>query len=258
MSQPSERSQVRPTGDAAAPRAACVLVAAGSSVRFGASAPGRVRKPMLEVAGRLLIEHTAAAFLAAQTIEEIVLVAHPGDLEQLERLAATSPALRKVVAVVAGGAERTESVQRGVFWCRFDVDVLCVHDAARPLVRPGLIDLCVQRAHAVGAALVARPVVDTLHRLAPEAGGTVQVDRTGLWAAQTPQCFRAREFRGLLQRAKEAGESATDDAALWQRYVGPPEFVEGDSANLKLTTPSDLECIEALLAWRERRGEVEV
>lgn len=233
-----------------------MLVAAGASVRFGAGAPVRVRKPLLEVAGRLLIEHTAAAFLAAETVEEIVLVAHPGDLEQLERLVATSPYLAKVVAVVPGGAERTDSVRRGVFWCRFDLDVLCVHDAARPLVRPELIDLCVRRAHAVGAALVARPVVDTLHRRDPEAGGLQQVDRAGLWAAQTPQCFRAREFRRLLERAHGEGLTATDDAALWQRYVGSPEFVEGDGANLKLTTPGDLECIEALLAWRERRGEV--
>ncbi len=238
------------------PQAGAILVAAGASVRFGGGEPTRVRKPLLEVAGRLLIEHTAEAFRAASSVAEIVVVAHPGDVEQLERLAATSPSMEKVVAVVAGGAQRTDSVRIGTRWCRFDLDVLCVHDAARPLVRPDLIDRCIERAHATGAALVARAVVDTLHRIAPKGQGLERVERTGLWAAQTPQCFRARPFRELLARAQADGFTPTDDAALWQRYIGMPEFVEGDAANLKLTTPGDLELIEALLSWRATRGKI--
>lgn len=233
------------------PSAACVVVAAGDSTRMG-SAPAR--KPFLELDGRPLVEHTCAALDAAVHVVEIILVAHPGDVEQLERWCAERPAFDKVRGVVRGGATRADSVRLGTRWCSFGLDVICVHDAARPLVRPGAIDAAIQRAALDGGALLALPVRDTIK--ASPGNGTVDrtVDRSTLLAAQTPQAFAAREFRDLLARAEAEDFRPTDDAALWERYVGPVSVVDGDPSNFKITTPEDLDLARAVLAARRAQS----
>ena len=166
-------------------------------------AAGGVRKPLLELAGRTLLEHTLAAFEASATVTSIVVVAHADDLAAIEALAAR--ASTKVVAVIRGGAERTDSVRGG---CRAEVAnepefrILCVHDGARPLVAPDGIDRTVRAAARDGAALLAVPVRDTLKRAADGERATETVERAGLWAAQTPQAFRREEFLELLERTR--------------------------------------------------------
>ena len=212
----------------------------------------QVRKPLLSLAGRPLLEHACAALDAARLVTEIIVVTHPEDVETIERWCSERSAFDKVRAVVTGGAERAESVARGVRWCSFVVDVIAVHDAARPLVRPEAVDEVIARAAETGAALLAVPVRDTLKQ-AGEGGTSVgrTLDRASLWAAQTPQCFAARAFREVLERAAAEGFAPTDDAALWERYKGPVAVVEGDPANMKITTPADLELAAAWLAREE-------
>jgi 2-C-methyl-D-erythritol 4-phosphate cytidylyltransferase len=229
------------------PTAAAVIVAAGSSTRMGA---GGARKPLMPLRGRPVLEHACSAFDAALTVSEIIVVAHPDDLPTIERWCAERAAFDKVKAVVAGGAERSDSVRRGARWCAFEVDVICVHDAARPLVQPARIDAVVRRAAETGAALLAHPVRDTLKRSADGVFAEATVDRAGLFAAETPQAFAARPFRELLARAEREAFSPTDDAALWERYTGPVALVEGELANLKLTTPEDLALADAILVAR--------
>jgi len=227
-----------------------VVVAAGSSTRMGAA----VRKPFLLLAGRPMLEHACAALEAASTVREIVVVAHPGDVERVQRWCAERAAFDKVRAVVEGGATRAESTRRGAFWCGFELDVIAVHDAARPLVRAGDVDRVVRSAGEHGAALLAVPVRDTLKRAragadGPEAEATV--DRAALWAAQTPQAFDARALRELLKRAEADAFEPTDDAALWERYRGPVALVEGNAENFKVTAEPDLRLAAAVLAARE-------
>jgi len=234
------------TGEERHPTAAAVIVAAGSSTRMGSGE----RKPLLLLRGRPVLEHACAAFDAAATVSEIIVVAHPDDLATIERWCAERPAFDKVRAVVAGGAERAESVRRGVRWCAFGPAVICVHDAARPLVQAARIDAVVRRAAEAGAALLAHPVRDTLKRSTDGAFAESTVERAGLFAAETPQAFAARPFRELLARAEREAFSPTDDAALWERYRGPVALVEGELANLKLTAPGDLFLAEAILGAR--------
>lgn len=229
------------------PTAAAVIVAAGSSTRMGAEG---AHKPLLPLRGRPVLEHACAAFDAAATVGEVIVVAHPDDLSTIERWCSERPAFAKVRAVVAGGSERADSVRRGVRWCGFQVDVICVHDAARPLVQPARIDAVVRRAAETGAALLAHPVRDTLKRSADGVFAQSTIDRDGLFAAETPQAFAARAFRELLARAERESFSPTDDAALWERYLGPVALVEGELANLKLTTPADLALADAILEAR--------
>ena len=245
--------------------AAAVLVAAGSSTRMG----GSERKPFLRLAGRTVLEHACAAFEAVEAVRELVLVARSEDLERIEALRASSPALAKVVAAVAGGAARTDSVRLGVEALAEHApraELVCVHDAARALVTPEVIAGAVELAAREGASVVAFPVPDTIKRAAvsddatrpgevPRAVETLA--RAELWAAQTPQTFRLAEFRRLLARAAEEGFTPTDDAALWERWVGPVAIAPGDAGHLKLTGPEDLVAAEALLARRGVRERSE-
>jgi 2-C-methyl-D-erythritol 4-phosphate cytidylyltransferase len=242
------------------PRAVAVVVAAGRSTRFAAAGGGGARKPLHELAGRTLLEHSCAALAAAPGTMGIVVVAHPEDVERLEAWRAEREGLRAVVAVVAGGAERLDSVRAGALEAPGEPDVLCVHDAARPLVRPEVVQRAIETAANQGAALVATPVTDTIHR-ADETGPDEEpasaetLDRSLLWAAQTPQAFRTAPFLELLEQAARDGLAATDDAALWEHYVGPVPIVASDPTNLKITTPDDLRTAEALLAARRPTSE---
>ncbi len=247
------------------PSAAAVIVAAGNSTRMAqAGIPGH--KPLLDLDGAPILEHVCRAFDGAERVREVLLVVHGHDLDRVRRLVAERSAFAKVRGVVEGGALRADSVRMGAAWCAFDLDVICVHDAARPLVEPAAIDLVVERAWQDGAALLALAVRDTLKRACeagePSAAGlfahdaerVARVDRTldraGLFAAQTPQAFRARDFRELLGRAEADGFRPTDDAALWERYRGAVTVVPGSQSNFKITTPEDLELAAALLALR--------
>jgi 2-C-methyl-D-erythritol 4-phosphate cytidylyltransferase len=212
------------------------------------------RKPFVELAGRTVLEHTCAAFHRAKRILELVLVAHPDDVETLQRMCADVPELSKVRVVVAGGEERADSVRIGVRWTSFAVDVIVVHDAARPLVEPACIDRAVEVAAAKGAALVAVPVTDTIKTSSDRTTVDGTLDRSLLWSAQTPQAFRAASLRELVARAAREGFRPTDDSALYERYVGPVPIVEGSADNLKLTRPEDIPIAEALLRARKNGG----
>jgi 2-C-methyl-D-erythritol 4-phosphate cytidylyltransferase len=169
------------------PAAAAVLLAAGRSTRMG----GTERKPFLELAGRTVLEHAAAAFDRCASVRAIVVVAQEEDLGRVRELARRSPALRKVVAVVAGGAERTDSVTRGVDAAPADCELVAIHDAARVLVRTETIERCLRAAHEGGAALVAVPSSDTVKESEDGRRSARTLDRSRLWLAQTPQAFRA-------------------------------------------------------------------
>ena len=238
--------------DRSAGHAAAVLVAAGSSTRMGA---GGERKPFLPLGGATVLELSCAAFAAVGSVAEMVVVGHPDDVERLRELARRSPAMERVRAVVAGGATRSDSVRAGVAAVSDGAAVIAVHDAARPLVRPAVIERAIATARVEGAAVVAVPVRDTIKRSTSGLCAEETLDRATLWAAQTPQAFRAPLLRELLARAASEGFSPTDDAALHERYKGPVPIVEGEETNLKLTTPTDLWIARALLEHRaeERR-----
>jgi 2-C-methyl-D-erythritol 4-phosphate cytidylyltransferase/2-C-methyl-D-erythritol 2,4-cyclodiphosphate synthase len=223
--------------------AAAVLVAAGRGARFGGDKLARLLR------GRPVLHWTLAAFESCPAIETITLVVGEEHREAAAALVAAAGCTR-VAAIVAGGAERQESVFRGL--CAAPPsDLIAVHDGARPLIAPGLIARCVEAAREHGAAAPALPVVDTLKRLDPEGRMGETVDRRSLVAIQTPQVFR----RELLLQAHEAARreafAGTDDASLVERLGHPIFPIPGDPGNLKITTPEDLDLAEAHLGVRD-------
>jgi len=226
-----------------------VLVAAGSSSRMGG---GLGRKPFLVLEGRTVLEHACDAFDRSPSVVEIVVVGCADDLGRIRELAATSPSMRKVGRIVAGGETRAESVGAGVGAADPALALIAVHDAARPLVQPGLVERVIAVAAVRGAALVAIPATDTIKTSSDGERSESTLDRSVLWSAQTPQVFRAELLRELLERAARDGYRPTDDAALHETYVGPVPIVPGDPTNLKLTRPEDLVLAAAVLRERAR------
>jgi 2-C-methyl-D-erythritol 4-phosphate cytidylyltransferase len=214
-----------------------VIAAAGSGERLGAGGP----KAFVELGGRPLLDWSLDAFREAALIKEIVVAVPPGE---------EGPVAERGVVAVAGGVHRSESVARAVELC--GEEIVVVHDAARPLVTPALINAVVDRLAAdeeAAGAIAAAPVTDTIK----EAGedGLVQrtLDRAGLWAVQTPQAFRAEALREALSDPDSLPE-ATDDAMLLERGGGRVLIHPAPAENIKVTTPTDLHVAELLL--RER------
>lgn len=226
------------------PPTVAVLVAAGSGARLGRAVP----KAFIEVAGAPLVIHAAGALVASPLVDGLVVVVSEG-AEARARDVLVAGGFDPE-AVVAGGAERHESVANGLAALGTDAAVVAVHDAARPLVSPGLVTRTIQALEEPWDAVApAVPVVDTLKLV--EAGGRVvrTVDRSGLWAVQTPQVF-PRDVLVEAHARDRAG--ATDDLALVERAGGRVRVVEGERYNVKVTYAEDLDLVAALLAWRGR------
>ncbi|OFX26925.1 MAG: hypothetical protein A2Z07_04685 [Armatimonadetes bacterium RBG_16_67_12] len=218
---------------------AAVIVAAGSGSRL----PGGVAKPFLPLGGRWILERAVAPFERCAAIGTIAVVVGAGSVEAVRaRLAG------KVAAVVPGGSTRRDSVAAGLDAVPDAVWVV-VHDGVRPFVSEDLVVAVLDAARRSGAATAGLPVSDTLKRV---EGGRIQatVDRAALWAVQTPQAFRAALLREAHRRIG-ADEPVTDDADLVQQLGAEVVVVAGDSANMKITTPQDLELARQRIAATE-------
>ena len=240
--------------DARLPACAAVIVAAGSGSRFGDTGP----KQFLEVAGKTILRHCLDTFLGLDELKRIVVVLAPERVEEFRSGLSAPEALR--VEAVAGGPTRQESVFEGLKALdQRTVKVVAIHDAARPLVSPGLIreTLRVANGENCGAAACA-PVQDTVKRAGiklenPEVETTVE--RKNLWLAQTPQSFPLEMILEAHRLAREQGFRATDDASVCERLGLPVRIVASDAGNLKVTTHSDLPFMEYRLKRRTAEEE---
>ena len=213
-------------------------MAAGQGQRLGADKP----KALVQLGGRPLLVHAAAAFAAAVSVDRIVVVVPPG----WEDVARAS--LDDDVVMVVGGATRQESVSAGLAACDAEVRIVAVHDAARPLVSPALIDRTVAAltppwdAVAPGVA-----VVDTLKSVDSRLAVLRTVDRAGVWAVQTPQVCSRATLERVHARVATPADAATDDLSLVERAGGRVRLIEGERSNFKITSPEDLAFAAALL-----------
>jgi 2-C-methyl-D-erythritol 4-phosphate cytidylyltransferase len=216
--------------------AVALIVAAGLGERLGASSP----KALVELAGRPLLQWSIDTLSSVTAIERIV-VALPAGVE-----APTG------TVGVEGGVVRSESVLRALA-AAGPGDPVLVHDAARPLVTTELIEdtLAAVAGEGVDAAIAATPVTDTVKQA--DGGGvvTATLDRSTLWAVQTPQVFRRAALERALDVPAEVLAQATDDAWLVERMGGRVVVVAAPKDNLKVTTPVDLALAELLIS-RER------
>jgi 2-C-methyl-D-erythritol 4-phosphate cytidylyltransferase len=217
-----------------------IIVAAGSSRRMG------FNKLLAPLAGVPVLRRTLAEFQACADVGEIIVVTGDEQREQIAQWQQTGE-LSKLVAVIAGGAERHLSVWAGIQACSPETDIVAVHDGARPLISPGQISKCITAAREKQAVACARPMTETIKRA--DASGRIceSLDRAGVWVMETPQVFT----KPLLVRAYEAvireGALVTDEVSAMQ-HIGVPVFViENTAPNPKITFPSDLTLAERFL-----------
>ncbi len=243
-----------------------LVLGAGSGERFresqrsGAAVlrrPAAVTpKAFVALDGRSLLARSISALLTSGEIDHVVPVLARGDLGAWPGVARELVGDERVAAPVAGGAERQDSVRCGLAALDAEVGWVAVHDAARPLVRPGDVARVVREARRHGAAILAVPVGDTIQRV--REGRIVETPpRRECFAAQTPQVFRVDWLRAALEKALADGFQATDDAELVRRLGVAVRVVEGDPRNLKITRRADLEAARTYLhaLEAERVGE---
>ena len=219
-----------------------VIVAAGNASRMGG-----IDKVMAELGGETVIARTVRMFAQCDAIREIVIVTREDLIAPVMDLCAGFP---KVKAVVAGGADRVESVCNGLRALSAKVGLVAVHDGARPLVTNAVIDRTVRAAHTYGAAAPGVPVKDTVKVV---QGGVVKEtpDRSRLQAVQTPQVFDIQLLKTALKKATEEKAVIIDDCSAVERMGMSVKMVEGDERNIKITTPLDLR-IAALFLEEEQ------
>lgn len=219
-----------------------VIVAAGKGTRMGAN----VDKLWLEVAGRPVIAHTWQRFNDAPSINEIVVVVRDGMQSAFEELAAQSR-FSKPFKLVRGGAERQDSVWNGLEALSPKAEIVAIQDAARPCATAELIALTIDAAKECGAAVAAQPVVDTIKESDNSQTIARTLDRSKLWAVQTPQTFRVEVIRRALAEVRQRGLLVTDDTAACDLIGQAVKLVAWSAPNPKVTRPEDLPVIEMLL-----------
>jgi 2-C-methyl-D-erythritol 4-phosphate cytidylyltransferase len=216
--------------------AVALVVAAGRGERLGTAVP----KAFAILAGRPMVQWSIAALEEVAAIDEIVVALPPG---------VDAP---EGTIGVAGGTQRSHSVQAALAAARAD-DVVLVHDAARPLLTRALVEDCLAALTGCDAAIAAAPVTDTVKEC--EGGAVVRtLDRSRLWAVQTPQVFRRDVLERALDQPDEVIGAATDDAALVEALGGTVRLVPAPRENLKVTTPLDLRVAELMLRERQAAG----
>lgn len=224
--------------------AIAVIVAAGKGERFGDAG-----KVMSTIAGRPCLAWTLDAFQNADSVDGIIIVVGDHTRDAVTDLTSSGEWL-KVQGIVPGGASRQYSMANGVRAVPADADVILVHDAARPLTPPALINESVRVAREHGGAILAAPITDTVKQVVDEEVSRT-IDRSTLWGAQTPQTFRADMMREMAHHAFAGDIAFTDEASLAEVLGYPVRIVRSDSTNLKITHPHDIAIAEAIILTRE-------
>lgn len=219
-----------------------IIVAAGKGTRMG---PG-VDKLFLEVAGRPVVAHTWQCFNDAASINDIVLVVRDGMQSAFAELAQQFN-FTKPHRFVIGGAERQDSVWNGLNALSAETEAVAIQDGARPCTSDSLIAATLNVAREFGAAVAAQPVTDTIKETADGQTIARNVDRSKLWAVQTPQSFRVEIIRRALAEVRARGMHVTDDTAACELIGQPVRLVASAEPNPKVTRPADLPYIELLL-----------
>ncbi len=223
------------------PTFAVILPAAGASRRFRDKS---YKKPFAPLAGRAVWLHSAERFLARDEVKQLILVVADEDREEFNRKFGANVAILGI-DVCRGGGERVDSIQNALALVKDDIDMVAVHDAARPCLAEKWIDWVFEAASRDGAAILAVPEHATLKRVGKDKAIVETVGREGLWQAQTPQVFRRDLF--VRAYAHRTGKSVTDDATLVEQLGERVTVVEGSPLNMKITTRDDLRLAEQVL-----------
>jgi len=224
-----------------------IIVAAGNSHRMGSD------KLFAEICGRPVIAHSIAAFDESKDISDIILVTRDDRIPEMQAMVEAGN-FKKVRKIIAGGEERHYSVWNGLKAVGAESRFIAIHDGARPLVTPKIIHECLALAKKEGAACLASPIPDTLKRADSEQIVTDSVERSGLWAMQTPQIFS----RDLIFEAYAAiiakNKLVTDEVSAVQGFGKKIALLRNEDWNFKITFPRDLELAEQVIVLRRKKA----
>ena len=220
-----------------------IIVAGGSSQRMGFD------KLFAPLNGQPVVGQSIAIFEQTASVTDIILVGRAGRLTELEALV-RARGFHKVSAVIAGGARRQDSVHAGLQRVGAAAEYVAVHDAARPLVRPEMVEQIFQAARTHDGAACAAPVSDTLKRAGADRVVTGGVERENLFAVQTPQIFRRDFLTKAYAAVFAAGLEVTDEISAVERAGGKVVLVPNEEPNFKITWPADLPLAEFVLRTR--------
>jgi 2-C-methyl-D-erythritol 4-phosphate cytidylyltransferase len=229
---------------------AALIPAAGRGQRMGLD----IEKQFLHLGGKPLLAHTLSRFEATPGIDRIIVIVPPGRETFCYQEIIEPGRLRKVTHIVAGAETRRLSVTAGFRCLDEDVEVVIIHDGARPFVTSSLIRAAIDAAIQNGCAVSAIPESDTLKRVSGEGTVIETVDRRNLWRAQTPQAFRRPILQRALAYAAQHKLDATDEASLVESLAWPVRIIPGSIWNFKITSPDDLALAELLLGQHTKGG----
>ena len=217
-----------------------IIVAAGSGSRFKSETP----KQFIDLAGKPVIAHTVERFAAAPSVDNIIVVVAQEYATELGRLRVS-----KALRVVMGGPTRAESVWNGINALEDDVEIVAVHDGARPFVSVDEIEQTITKAREIGAACLVGAITDTIKTV---RGGEIvgTLDRDQLRRALTPQVFRTEVLRRAFQDI-ELSDAVTDECYLVEKLGHPIGFIEGSVRNIKITHAEDMVLARALMGKDE-------
>ena len=234
----------------------CVIVpAAGSGTRMG----GAIPKQFIRLAGKPLLAHTLSALANLPFISIIFLIVAEGHIPDAGKVISgwSRQQASRVpeISIIAGGAERMDSVYNGLKKLPAECDWVMIHDAVRPFASPGLIKAVWEGARTAGACIAAIPSTDTVKHA---RDGVVRqtLSRDEIWLVQTPQVFRKQIVVAAYEKAVAAGWTGTDDASFVERMGVPVSIVHGERTNIKVTTPEDLQWAEWFLSVRIGKGGI--
>jgi 2-C-methyl-D-erythritol 4-phosphate cytidylyltransferase len=232
-----------------------LIPAAGMGRRMGSEAWGRLpqrNKLLLTLMDKPLLAWTLLAAEAARDISWIGIMGQAADFSDFKTILADL-SITKPVQLIVGGETRQESVYNGLQALPIDAQRVLIHDGARCLATPQLLDRCATALLDCPGLIAGVPVKDTIKVV--DQTGLIQdtPDRRQLWAAQTPQGFEVKLLKQCHDQGRSLGWEVTDDAALFERCGLPVRIVEGEETNLKVTTPVDLAIAEFILRQRLER-----
>jgi len=229
-------------------KAAVIITAGGLGKRFVGEGAELLPKQFIPLSTKPLIVYSIRSFERSKFISEIILVVPDKWVEYTEAEIVDKFNIKKVSKVIAGGAERQESVRNGFSTLSTKPEIVAVHDGVRPFVTLDIIDEVITEAANSGGAIAAIPATDTIKQSSPEHIIENTVPRNKIWFAQTPQAFKYEILKEAFEKASEDGYLGTDEAELVERLGREVKLVLGSKNNIKITTPEDIKLAELILA----------
>jgi len=220
-----------------------VIVAAGAGKRFGKD----IKKQFIKINGHSVLEWTLSAFNKAHFVQEIILVCQNEDVNFINNEILSGISLKIPVKLILGGRKRSDSVKNGILAVSKSSDTVAIHDAARPLIDPQMIDQLCKTAFKFNAVVPAVKATDSTFIGKNEV---VQdyLNRDELWCAQTPQIFNRSKILDAHAKADNDNFTASDDAVIYKKYIGDVRIFESSSDNIKITYPTDIVFAENYLS----------